>query len=177
MKRLFLLRHAKAVAGDADGEDFARELAPRGHEDAARMGEILRKRGSLPDLVLCSAARRTLETWGDVSRAFSKPPKIELVDTLYLAPASTILALLRAAPGRAERLLVIGHNPGLETLALHLVRKPKGAEAREHVRAMANEFPTCTLAVFDFAVSAWKDIAAGEGTLADFIRPKDLKAR
>ncbi|HEY4125476.1 MAG TPA: histidine phosphatase family protein [Rhizomicrobium sp.] len=175
MKRLYILRHAKAVpAGPAD-DDFARELAPRGHSDATRLGVHLHDGNMKPDLVLCSPARRTLETWQDVSQAFGKPPKAEFPETFYLASAGIILAELRRAPAKAESLMAIGHNPGLESLALHLVRRPKTDRAKERVRIMAEGFPTCALAIFEFDIETWKQLEAGQGELTSFLRPKDLK--
>lgn len=175
MKRLFLLRHAKAVAADPSGDDFARELAPRGHEDAARLGAHLRAHGLSPDLVLASPARRTVETWQDVSQAFDKPPKADFPETLYLAPPALILAELRKASAKAESLMAIGHNPGLESLAQHLVRRPKTEKAKARVRLMAEGFPTCALAIFEFDIDTWKTLGAAQGELATFLRPKDLK--
>ncbi len=176
MKRLFILRHAKAVAADASDDDFARELAPRGHEDAKRMGAFLREHDLLPDHVLVSSARRTTETWQDVSAAFAKQPKAEFTDALYLASPAAILTELRKAPASAENLLTIGHNPGIESLALHLVRRPKGEEAKARVRTMAEGFPTCALAIFEFDIETWKKLTAAQGELITYLRPKDLKA-
>lgn len=175
LKRLYVLRHAKAVPGEASADDAGRELAGRGHADAMRLGVWLRGQDMLPGMVLCSPARRTVETWHDVSQAFKKPPMPDFLATLYLACASVILAELRKARADVQSLMVIGHNPGLENLCLHLVAKPKGEKAKDRVRAMAEGLPTCALAVFDFDISSWKELGAGEGELAAYIRPKDLK--
>jgi phosphohistidine phosphatase len=175
LKRLFILRHAKAVPAGPSDDDFARELAPRGHEDAIRLGAYLHEAGLRPDRVLSSPARRTVETWQDVSRAFEKPPKTDFADALYLASAAIILAELRKAPAAAESLMVIGHNPGLENLALHLVRRPKADKAKERVRMMAEGFSTCALAVFEFAIETWKALDAAQGEFVIYLRPKDLK--
>jgi phosphohistidine phosphatase len=174
MKRLFLLRHAKAVAADAHTEDSARVLAERGRSDALRMGEYLRKTHGAPDLVLCSTASRTVETWELASRAFEAPPKVQFMEALYLAPWSAILKLARAAPDSAASLLIIGHNPGMENLADILAREPKGSSEKKRANSLEEKFPTAALAVFHFDAQKWKNIAAGEGVLADFRRPKDV---
>ena len=175
MKRLFILRHAKAVAAGPSDDDFARELAPRGHEDAAHLGVHLRAHDLRPDLALVSPARRTTETWQDVSQAFEKPPKAEFPAALYLASAATLRGELRKASPRAESVMAIGHNPGLENLALHLVRRPKGEAAKARVRAMAEGFPTCALAILAFDIESWKELDAAHGELIAYLRPKDLK--
>ncbi len=163
------------MPAEASDDDFARELNGRGHVDATRLGEWLAGHDLRPDLALCSPARRTVETWLDVSRSFRQPPKVEFLDTLYLASASVILAELRKAPAKTGALMVIGHNPGLESLALHLVCRPKSDKEKERVRKLAEGMPTCALAVFDFDIGAWKDLAAAKGGLVKFLRPKDLK--
>jgi phosphohistidine phosphatase len=173
LKHLYVLRHAKAVsAGDAD-DDFARELSPSGHADATRLGEWLAQRDHRPDMVLCSPARRTVETWQDVSQAWQGSAQTEFPKALYLASAAAILAALRKAV--PDSLMVIGHNPGLENLALHLVRRPQTEKDRERTRKLAEGMPTCALAIFDFAIASWKEVARRDGELTAFVRPKDLK--
>ncbi len=175
MKRLYILRHAKALPAEPSADDFARELAGRGHADAMKLGAWLVENDMQPGHVLCSPARRTVETWQDVSQAFDKAPDAQFLQALYLASPNLILAELRKVTAKTESLMVIGHNPGLESLALHLVKRPRGDRARDRVRAMAEAFPTCALGVFEFDIGKWKDLAAGEGELAQFVRPKDLK--
>lgn len=175
MKTLYILRHAKAVPGEPSLEDFARELAARGHADAARLGVWLEENEMRPAHVLCSPARRTVETLHDVLQGFKTQPEAQFPHTLYLASPNLILAELRKMTAKSESLMVVGHNPGLESLALHLVKRPKGDKAKERVRAMAEGFPTCALGIFEFEIEKWKDLAAGEGELLHFIRPKDLK--
>jgi phosphohistidine phosphatase len=175
LKRLYLLRHAKAVAAEPSADDFARELAARGHADATRLGVWLAERKLRPALVLCSPARRTAETWQDISQAFEKPPEPQFPHALYLASPHLILAELRKVAAKSESLMVVGHNPGLESLALHLAKRPRGDKAKDRVRAMAEGFPTCALGIFEFDIDKWKDLAAGEGELLHYVRPKDMK--
>lgn len=175
MKTLYILRHAKAVPGEPSLEDFDRELAARGHADAAGLGVWLEENKLRPAHVLCSPARRTVETLQDVSQGFKTQPEAQFPHTLYLASQNLILAEVRKVTAKSDSLMVVGHNPGLESLALHLVKRPKGDKAKDRVRAMAEGFPTCALAIFEFDIERWKDLAAGEGVLTHFIRPKDLK--
>jgi phosphohistidine phosphatase len=175
LKRLYILRHAKAVPAEPSAGDFARELSGRGHADAMRLGVWLGQNGMQPDLVMCSPARRAVETWQDVSLAFAKPPDAQFSPTLYLAAPGVILAELRKATARTGSLMAVGHNPGLESLALHLVKRPRDDKAKTRLRAMTAGFPPCALGIFDFEIERWKDLGAAEGELTHFVRPKDLK--
>ncbi len=71
--------------------------------------------------------------------------------------------------------MAIGHNPGMENLALHLVRRPKSEKAKDACAQMAEGFPTCALAIFEFDIEAWKTLEAAQGELFTYLRPKDLK--
>jgi phosphohistidine phosphatase len=174
LRRLYLLRHAKAVSAASSSDDEARALAPRGRADAIRLGAWLSERDMRPDLTLCSPAKRTVETWQGVSRAFAAPPETQIVGALYLAPASVVLAQLRKARPDVKSLMAVGHNPGLEMLALHLARKARDVRGTERARAMAEGRPTCALAVFDFDIEDWKQLDTAGGELVAFVRPKDL---
>jgi phosphohistidine phosphatase len=173
LKRLFLLRHAKAKAGS---EDAVRPLAGRGREDAARLGRYLRKGGHVPDLVLCSPARRTRETIAILVAELDREPQTRFVSALYLADAGTILCHIRQAPDAALSLMIVGHNPGLEQCALLLARPEEDRKTSQHLAAMAEKFPTCALAVFDFAVARWSDVTPADGEATLFLRPPDLAA-
>lgn len=176
MKRLLLLRHAKAVPGDAKTDDHERALNGRGQHDAPRMGAEMHHRLYVPDLALCSTARRTLETWERVSPEFDASPGIEFMDALYLASPKTILKLVQSADYGADTLLVLGHNPGLEDCAAALARKPETQGERALLEQMRDKFPTCALAVLELDIARWRDLEVGTGALADFIRPKDLES-
>ncbi len=175
MKRLLLLRHAKAVR-DCDEGDQARALNPRGRGDAARMGALVHGKGWLPDCALVSSATRTMETWHLLAAELPDAPQPEFLDGLYLASWKTILNFARTrAPDAAGTLLVVGHNPGLEELALALAQKPDSPQARARLDAMRDKYPTCALCVFDCDIAHWRDLAPGGATLAAFVRPRDLK--
>ena len=175
MKRLFLLRHAKAVAAELSAEDRERPLTERGHDDALLMGAYLNNAHGAPDLVLCSPSARTVETWELISRGLDAVPKVRMVDALYLAPWTVILKLIRTVHDETENLLVIGHNPGMENLAEVLAREAKDDAEKKRASSLDEKFPTATMAVFTFEVEHWKNVAAGEGVLADFKRPKDVE--
>ena len=172
MRRLLLLRHAKAVQDTGEG-DHARALTERGRRDAARTGHALDTHGYIPDLVLCSNSRRTTETWELLSPEFARAPKVEFTKGLYLAAPKNILALVQRADESVKTLMLIGHNPGIEECAVRLARKPVSKAERHKFDDMREKFPTCTLAVLDFEVASWSDVSGG-GILLEFIRPRDL---
>jgi len=174
MKRLIVFRHAKAGPHDAV-HDKERALIDRGRSDAALMGRAMRDKGYLPDLVLCSSAKRTMETWECAAPALGAKPEVRFLDALYDAPEKSILKTLCSMKQSAPVLMYIGHNPGLENLARKLVRKPKDATEKKHCAAMEKKFPTSAIAVIDFDLKAWTDIEFGEGALFDFLTPADAK--
>jgi phosphohistidine phosphatase len=176
VKRLLLLRHAKAVSGDAKTDDHDRALNARGQHDAALMGAEMHHRLYVPDLALCSTARRTVETWAGIAPEFDVPPKVEFLDALYLASSKAILKLVQLTDDGVNTLLVLGHNPGLEECAAGLAQKPTSPNERTMFEQMRDKFPTCALAVLEFGIAHWHDVEAAAGALADFIRPKDLKS-
>ena len=122
MKRLYLLRHAKAVPADPELDDHARVLAVRGMHDAAAMARYLRKNSFVPDLVLVSTSARTRQTAELVLREIES--KADYREQLYLAEPGKILSLVQAAPQNIDGVMVVGHNPGLEELAGLLAREP-----------------------------------------------------
>ncbi len=119
MKKLILMRHAKSDWSQNE-PDNRRPLNPRGRTAAPRMAEWLRDSSLWPDVLLCSTATRTMETWQlmeEISR--HKTTTVEFLDELYLAHELVILSdALRplGSDGFMQTLMVLGHNPGIENL-------------------------------------------------------------
>jgi phosphohistidine phosphatase len=176
MRRLLILRHAKAGPHD-EKHDKERRLIDRGRSDSALMGRVMREKRYIPELVLCSSAARTRETWEHTCPELHAEPETEFLDALYDASAGTVLNCLHHASDAATSLLYIGHNPGLEDLARMLVRKPESGDERRRVSVLMAKYPTAALAVIDFAADHWVGIAPGEGALEDFIMPADLRSK
>jgi phosphohistidine phosphatase len=170
MKRILLLRHAKSSWSEPGLGDFERPLAPRGIRAAGTMAAYLAAEGLMPDLVLCSAARRTVETWNHLAGALGRQPTVAIEPGLYLAEADTLLDRLRAVPARISTVLLIGHNPGMEMLARTLI----GGGGRADRRRLAAKYPTAALAVIDADIAGWPDLAKGKGRLERFVTPKQL---
>lgn len=164
--RLILTRHAKSDWSGGAQDDFHRPLNARGRDEARLVGDWLRSRGYMPDLLLCSPARRTLESAERIAAALGAPVEPVPVAGLYGADGEAVLARLHEVQGAATVLLV-GHNPGIARLAAALV----------HDRVLHPRFadyPTGASAVIDFALGDWRDLAPGAGALRDFTVPDDL---
>lgn len=170
MNEILLLRHAKSSRDDPSLDDFDRGLAERGREAAPLIGREIAARDWPPDRVLISPALRTRQTWARVRAELDDPPKAAHPDGLYMGRASALLDLLRAVPPGTKRLLVVGHNPGMEDLARDLAGQGSDPAA---LAAMTRKFPTAALARFAFD-GAWADLAPGGARLVAFLRPKDV---
>ena len=145
MDRLILLRHGDAERDSESGDDFDRRLSDRGREESARMGETLAELGLVPDLVLASGAMRTRETWAALAQAFPKA-KVTFEDELYLAEPERVRRAIDQACEGCKTLMVVGHNPGLQDLALGLLIE--GSAQASAVDRVGNGFPTAAAAVF-----------------------------
>ena len=175
MKRLLLLRHAKAERDVPGIDDETRALAPRGRQDAARIGQFLREETYVADLVLCSTALRTRQTLELLLPELGVRPAVQYLAELYLARRDTMLSIIRQARESAGSLMIVGHNPGLADCAHALAREPDDRKMRKRFLAMAERFSTGSLAVLDFEIAQWHGVEAGSGELELFVRPKDLQ--
>ncbi|MEP6967327.1 MAG: histidine phosphatase family protein [Pseudomonadota bacterium] len=143
MRRLILFRHAKAESRVAEGGDAERPLADRGRSDAALVARRLADAGLAPDLALVSCARRARETWDLAAPAFPKA-RVEIRDDLYNADADEILAELDGKAEAAETVMVVGHNPSLQELAVTLLIE--GGAPPGDIERVSAGFPTATAA-------------------------------
>lgn len=173
MRRLMLLRHAKSDWSEAGQRDHDRELAARGRAAAPRIGAYLAERALVPDCVLVSTAQRTRETWKLVAAALPARPKAAFDKRIYEADPDDILDVIRETPSRCQCLLVIGHNPGLQELALMLVKDGR----QDDLDRLAAKFPTAALAVIDVPIDDWASLQARTGRLESFISPRGLDAK
>jgi phosphohistidine phosphatase len=176
MRRLMLLRHAKTEIDAPSGRDRDRRLDDRGHKDAARMGEWIAHHPPFPDAVLVSPAVRARQTWDLAWEAMKdrvEAPEVELLPELYGADPRQLLETIRTAtlPASPKRLMLVGHNPGMHELALMLT----GGGDADGRKALADNLPTAGLAIFDFDVEDWADVAYRHGKLVLFVSPKLLK--
>jgi phosphohistidine phosphatase len=175
MRRLMLLRHAKTETDAPSGKDQDRRLDDRGRNDAAEIGGWMTRHPPFPDSVLVSPAVRAHQTWEIAWQAMKKrvpEPEVELVPELYGAdPAQLLLTIREASTADPKTLMLVGHNPGMHELALALA----GSGDAMGRRALADNLPTSGLAVFDFEIDDWADVAFRRGRLVQFVSPKLLK--
>jgi phosphohistidine phosphatase len=169
MRRLLLLRHAKAVSLSYD-DDFGRVLTEGGREQARKIGEWMTGAKLVPDRCLYSGAARTRETFDIVAAALPRAVEATEQNALYEATRFLILGLLRELPASARAPLVVGHNPGMGEVANLLAGE--GA-ASERLR-MAAKFPPAALAVIAFDRPDWSDLAPRSGRLERFVTPADV---
>ncbi len=172
MRRLLLLRHAKAERLQSGGRDHDRILAKRGRDDAAAVGAYLVRHKLIPDQALVSTAARTRETWALVAEAFKTAPEAEYEASIYEASPEAILKAIRATERPAKTLLVVGHNPGMQQLASLLIASGD-VEARQR---LLEEFPTAAFATISFAANTWDELHLNGGRLEHFVTPHTLEA-
>lgn len=168
-RRVFLLRHAKS-SWDSEGDDHDRDLAPRGRQAADRMAAYLQAENIAPALVLCSTARRARETLARVVPALHGTGRIEFEEGLYLASGGAMLRRLRRLDDDVASVMLVGHNPGMQELALLL-----GEHGDEDMlRRLRSKYPTGGLAEIAVNCRHWRDLGAEQGTLVRFVVPRDL---
>ena len=162
------MRHAKSSWDDPRLSDHARPLNPRGRAAAAAMRRMMQETGLAPDLVLVSSARRTLQTL-EALEPWDETPLVEPMDALYLAGPEQLLQVLRGVAETVRSVLLLGHNPGLHDLALHLGGPADGP----HRQRLGEGFPSGALAEFSIPGS-WVALDEGGGRLLRFVTPRDL---
>lgn len=166
---LILMRHAKSGWPEDGRRDFDRPLATRGAKDAPRMGKWLRKNGLVPDQVVSSPAARALDTAKYVAGKLHIPAKRILLEArIYEAGLRQLCEVVAAHGADSTMLLLVGHNPGLEELLLHLAAEPPARDVRGKLLTAG------ALAVleFDGAIGG----KARSAHLRHMVRPRDLKA-
>lgn len=168
MKTLFLLRHAKAEIGARGQADFDRALDGRGREAALAMGREFRRLGLAASHITSSPAARTQETLAQVATGYGARMPVDYIADLYLATPETLLAGVRATEDRHASLLVVGHNPGIQQLALLLgVAGPLRGE-------IVAKYPTGALTEIELPIERWAEVGVGVGRIVRFLRPRDL---
>jgi phosphohistidine phosphatase len=166
VKRLYLLRHAKSSWKDTSLPDHDRPLAGRGRRAAKAIARHLSEHGIAPELVLCSSARRARETLDRIEPALGTPA-VRVERNLYAASAQALLERLRGVPDTVESVMLIGHNPGLQDLALDLARPSPTAHE------LAAKYPTGALATLE--LSGWHELDHSTAELVALVRPRDLE--
>jgi phosphohistidine phosphatase len=168
VRRLHLLRHAKSSWDDPALRDRDRPLAPRGRKATTRIARWARKHDVRPQLVVSSSAVRARETLAGVLPGLGEP-EVWTEVALYAASADVLLARVRALPDEAEEAMLVGHNPGLQSLLL-LLAEP--GDLRERA---AEKLPTGALATLEMDIATWSELEPGGARLVEFVVPRELK--
>lgn len=164
-RRLHLLRHAKSDWSHGDAADHDRALSDRGREALPAVGRWLVRTGVPVELVLCSSAVRARETVAGVVMSLPAPLTVEYDDALYAATSADLLARLRRLPPSVHCVLVCGHNPGMQELAVELAGDAAGAQR------LREKLPTAGLVTFDVRGS-WARLSAQSCELTSFVTPR-----
>ena len=171
MLSLMLLRHAKSSWAETGQADLDRPLNDRGKRSAAAVGRYMASNGLVPQLVLCSPARRASQTWSLVAGELPASPEVLVAAEIYdFGDGNSLMECLRHKAGAAQSVLLVGHNPSIAGLAQTLIGTGSG-KLRERLE---EKYPTAALAVISFDLANWGSLTAGSGTLLRFVRHRDI---
>ena len=162
MKTALILRHAKSSWDNMHQQDHERPLNKRGKRTAPRMGQLILEQQLTPDTIISSTAQRARETVEAVASSCQFPGEIIFDDNLYLAPPIVYLDILKTLPDQCQRILFVGHNPGMEELVTQVTGQPV-------------TMPTAALAHLQWQIDSWEQLPETDsGTLCDFWVPREL---
>jgi phosphohistidine phosphatase len=164
-RTLVVLRHAKSDWPDVP--DHERPLSARGRRDAPAVGRWLRDAGIRPDLVICSTARRARETWELAADELGGDIPVEYEPGVYDASAFDLLEVVTEAPQAVRTLLVVGHNPAMQRLAVELAGSSDG-DALERANT---KFATAAVAVLQVP-GEWAELTPGSARMTAFAKPR-----
>lgn len=172
LKRLMLLRHAQALPANG-GQDFDRPLSPKGLEDAQALGVTLRRRGLIPDYILCSSAKRTQQTCHE-ALLNSSEHKIHtgFTKAIYHASRGELFHLLQSVENEPQSVLLVGHNPTIYELAAMMAAQ--GSEPL--LGRLNNGYQPASLSVFEVQIDRWADLDPEKSRLVEFMEPLDYNA-
>jgi phosphohistidine phosphatase len=172
MKTVLLVRHAKSSWDDPGVDDHERPLNKRGKHQAPELGRLVYAENLTPDLILSSTAKRARKTAQAVAKNCGYDGEINYVEGFYPGGPAAYLRVLSKLPAGVRRVMVVGHNPGLEEFLSELVGAigaPGGSESE-----VSPALPTATLAQVDLNLEDWRDLGAGtRGQLVRILRASE----
>ena len=168
-RTLYLLRHAKSSWDDGGLADHERPLASRGLRAVKKLAAHVREEGVAPELVLCSTSARTRATIDPLREALGDP-EIRYLPELYAAWDDTLLGIVRCVEPEPRSLLLVGHNPGMQSLAVRLA----GSGDRDLRGRLEEKLPTGALVTLTFGVDSWAAVESGSGKLTGYVVPREL---
>ena len=166
VRTLVAVRHAKS-SWDHDVEDHDRPLSGRGRRDADALGRLLVQRSLVPELVLCSTAARTRETWERAHAIGAPAGEVRLVRGIYHAWVPELVRLLRQTPDDISTVLLLGHSPGIPDLVDHLCVRTDSADWAQ----LDQKYPTSGVAVVAVPVP-WRELCSSTAELDSFAVPR-----
>lgn len=163
MKTLLLMRHAKSSWKHPDLPDQDRPLNKRGEKDAPRMGKFLREKELVPQAILASPAKRVAQTVDGMLEKMNFKGKVDYINSLYLAEPSAYLSTIQTVDDKFERIMIVGHNPGLEGLL-------------QILSGQVESLPTGSIAHLVLPIEHWADLREDtHGELVVRVKPRELK--
>jgi phosphohistidine phosphatase len=162
MKTLLLMRHGKSSWKETKLKDRERPLNKRGRKSVSRMGELLKEAELVPQVIYSSSAIRARQTVEALVTACGFTGEVEYLDSFYMAEPEVYLKRLRKLPDDIERIMLIGHNPGLEALM-------------QILSGRVEALPTASIAYLSLPISSWKDSYVDtKAELIEVWRPKEI---
>ena len=162
MKTIVIMRHAKSSWADVSLSDYDRPLNKRGKHDAPRMGRLIYQNDLIPQLIITSSAKRAKKTAQAAADSLGYDGQIEVTRELYHAGAASYIERLNGIVPDYSRVMVIGHNPGIEELI-------------EDLTGLWERMPTAALAVIDLPIENWSELTENtQGKLVNLWIPREL---
>ncbi len=171
MKSITLFRHGKSGWDAPVSRDFDRPINDRGVLGSRLMGGYAAQHGLIYGAVYCSPAIRCVETLDAFWEGYGTILHPNWDKRIYLASGASLFDFLIDLDEEADRILMCGHNPGCEELALILTADVKGDALRD---AVEEKFPTASLCEIEFDMAHWSDLREGSGRVVRFVRPRDI---
>lgn len=160
MKKLYIIRHAKSSWGDAELNDFERPLSKRGKANAPMMGERLKIKGVMPDIIISSPAKRAKSTAEMIAKEVGYEKKVLFDENIYESSVATLRKILTSVNDENSTVFLFGHNPELNMLVDYYVK-------------FYENIPTCGVVEIEFACDMWADIEPKNAKLISFDYPKN----
>ena len=159
MKKLYIIRHAKSSRSDETLEDFERPLNKRGKENAPMIGERLKEKGIMPDIIISSPAKRAKSTAEMIAKEIGYEKRVLFDENIYEASVDELRKILTCINDENSAAFLVGHNPSLNDLANYYVHHEEN-------------IPTCGIVEVEFECNKWADIEPKNAKLISFEYPK-----
>jgi phosphohistidine phosphatase len=160
MKKLYIIRHAKSSWSDAELNDFERPLSKRGKANAPMMGERLKKKGVMPDIIISSPAKRAKSTAEMIAKEVGYEKKVLFDENIYESSVDELRKILTSIDDKNSVVFLVGHNPELNMLVDYYIK-------------FYENIPTCGVVEIEFACESWAEIEPKNAKLISFDYPKN----